>query len=163
MVAAPLLLGLLLLLGVANGSPVVAAKLLKQRFDVPLDGGRKLPDGKPVFGFSKTIRGLVVSMCFTVIVALLLGFEWSVGVAVSAGAMAGDLCSSFVKRRLRLEPHTQSFGLDQLPEALLPLLLLQDRLGLSWWDITVLLVAFLALQIGLSRLLFLLGIRDRPY
>jgi hypothetical protein len=55
------------------------------------------------------------------------------------------------------------FGLDQIPEALLPLLLVQDRLDLSWWDITVLLTAFVALQIGLSRLLFLLGIRDRPY
>ena len=32
MLAAPLLLGVLLLLGVANGSPVLAAKLLNERF-----------------------------------------------------------------------------------------------------------------------------------
>jgi CDP-2,3-bis-(O-geranylgeranyl)-sn-glycerol synthase len=163
MMAAPQLLGILLLLGIANGSPVLAARLLRYRFDVPLDGGRRLPDGQPVFGSSKTIRGLVVSIGSTTIAALLLGFEWSVGVGISVGAMAGDLSSSFVKRRLRLEPHAQSFGLDQIPEALLPLVLLQDRLGLSWWDIIVLLTAFVALQMGLSRLLFRLGIRDRPY
>jgi len=160
---APFLLSTLLLVGVANGSPVVAAKLLKERFSAPLDGGRKLADGQPVFGSSKTIRGLVVSICSTTIMALVLGFGWSVGVGVAAWAMAGDLSSSFVKRRLRLEPHAQAFGLDQIPEALLPLLLLQNLFGLSWLDIAVLLTSFIALQLGLSRLLFRLGIRDRPY
>jgi CDP-archaeol synthase len=163
MVGAPLLLGILLLLGVANGSPVLAAKLLDGRFDRPLDGGRKLPDGQSVFGASKTIRGLLVSTLSTMLAALALGFEWSLGAGIAAGAMAGDLCSSFVKRRFRLAPHSQVLGLDQIPEALVPLLLIQDRLGLSWLDIAVLLTAFLALQIGLSRLLFRLGIRDRPH
>src|SRR3712207_1010258 len=101
MLTAPLLLSILLLLGVANGSPVVTAKLLKDRFGAPLDSGRKLPDGQPVFGSSKTIRGLVASVCSTTLVALVLGFEWSVGTAVAVGAMSGDLFSSFVKRRLR--------------------------------------------------------------
>jgi hypothetical protein len=89
--SAPLLIGVLLLLVVANGSPVLAAKLLKHRVDVPLDHGHKLSDGQPVFGSAKTIRGLLVSICSTSIVALILGFEWSVGVIVSAGAMAGDV------------------------------------------------------------------------
>ncbi len=159
----PQLLSILLLLGVANGSPVIAAKLLKERFCAPVDGGRKLPDGQPVFGSSKTIRGLVVSICSTMIVALPLGFDWTVGAGVGIGAMAGDLSSSFVKRRLRLEPHARAFGLDQVPESLLPLLLLKDHLGLNWLDIAVLLIAFLALQLGLSRLLFRFGIRDRPF
>ena len=163
MLAAPLLLGVLLLLGIANGSPVVAANLLKERFSAPLDGGRKLCDGQPVFGSSKTIRGLVASICSTTIVALVLGFEWTVGVGIAVGAMLGDLSSSFVKRRLRLKLHAQVFGLDQIPEALLPLLLVQDHLGLSWLDITALLACFLALQLALSRLLFRLGIRDRPH
>ena len=166
MLAAPLLLGILLLLGVANGSPVLAATLLKERFNLPLDGGRKLPDGQPLFGSSKTIRGLLVSICSTTIVALVLGFEWSLGVGVAAGAMAGDLFSSFVKRRFRTAPHTQVFGLDQIPEALLPLLLFQDRLGLSWWDITVLLTAFSLSRSGSHASCFYLalaiGLTERP-
>jgi CDP-2,3-bis-(O-geranylgeranyl)-sn-glycerol synthase len=163
MLTDPLLLSILLLLGVANGSPVFARSLLKERFSAPLDGGRTLPDGQPLFGTSKTVRGLAVSVCSTTFVAMILGFEWSSGLVISLGAMAGDLFSSFVKRRLRLEPHAQAFGLDQVPEALLPLLLLRDRLGLSWLEVAVLLTAFVALQLGLSRLLFRLGIRDRPY
>jgi CDP-2,3-bis-(O-geranylgeranyl)-sn-glycerol synthase len=141
----------------------LAAKLLNERFSAPLDGGRKLCDGQPVFGSSKTVRGLVVSLGFTTIVALVLGFEWSVGVGIAVGAMVGDLSSSFVKRRLRLKLHAQVFGLDQIPEALLPLLLVQDHFGLSWLDITALLTCFVALQFALSRLLFGPGIRDRPY
>jgi CDP-2,3-bis-(O-geranylgeranyl)-sn-glycerol synthase len=77
--------------------------------------------------------------------------------------MTGDLFSSFVKRRLRLEPHAQAFGLDQVPEALVPLLLVRDHLGLAWLEIAALLTAFVALQLVLSRLLFMLGARDRPY
>jgi hypothetical protein len=160
---APQLLSILLLLGVANGSPIFARRLLKERFTAPIDGGRKLPDGQPVFGSSKTVRGLVVSLCSTTLIALVLGFEWSIGTSISLGAMAGDLFSSFVKRRLWLEPHAQALGLDQVPEALLPLFVVRDRLGLSWLEIAVLLTAFVALQVLLSRLLFLLGARDRPY
>jgi CDP-2,3-bis-(O-geranylgeranyl)-sn-glycerol synthase len=163
MIATPLLIGILLLLAVANGSPVLAARLLKHRFELPIDRGCKLRDGQALFGPAKTVRGLVVSICSTTVVALVLGFQWSVGSTVSVGAMAGDLCSSFLKRRLRMDIHAPCFGLDQIPEALFPLLLVQTRLGLSWWDIAVLLIAFVALQIGASRLLFILGIRDRPF
>jgi hypothetical protein len=159
----PLLLSVLLLVGVANGSPILAKKFLNNRFDMPLDGGRRLRDGQPVFGPSKTIRGLVVSVCSTTFVALLLGFEWTIGTVVAAGAMAGDLASSFVKRRLRLKSQAQAVGLDQIPEALLPLLLLKSRLGLSGAEIAGLVTAFVVLVLVLSRFLFRAGIRDRPY
>src|SRR5215213_9590803 len=160
---APQLLSILLLLGAANGSPIFARRLLKERFTAPADGGRKLPDGQPVFGSSKTVLGLVVSLCSTTLIALVLGFDWSIGTSVALGAMAGDLFSSFVKRRLRMEPHAPAFGLDQVPEALVPLLRVRDRLGLGWPEIAGLLTAFVALQLLLSRLLFMLGARDRPY
>ena len=126
---APQLLSILLLLGVANGSPIFARRLLKERFSIPVDGGRQLPDGQPVFGSSKTVLGLVVSLCSTTLIAFVLGFDWSIGTSIALGAMAGDLFSSFVKRRLRMEPHAQAFGLDQVPEALLQLLVVRDRLS----------------------------------
>jgi hypothetical protein len=163
MVTAAQLLSILLLIGVANGSPIFARALLKERLTTPVDGGRRLPDGQPVFGPSKTVCGVVVSFCSTTVLALVLGFEWSVGASIGLGAMAGDLFSSFVKRRLRLEPHAQAVGLDQIPEALTPLLLVRHHLGLVWPEIAVLLIAFVALQLLLSRLLFMLGARDQPY
>ena len=153
----------LLLLGAANGSPIFAKKLLSDRFSTPLDAGMTLWDGRPLFGASKTIRGFLVSIVTTTLVAVLLGFDWSVGALFAAASLGGDLLSSFLKRRLGLWLHDQAFGLDQVPEALLPMLLLRTELGLSAGGIAVTVVAFVILELVLSRLLFALRIRDRPY
>ena len=93
----------------------------------------------------------------------LLGVGWRIGAELAALSMLGDLCSSFLKRQLGLPPHAKAFGLDQIPEALVPILVLQTRLGLTGWDIAVLVAAFVTLEIVLSQLLFRLHLRDRPY
>jgi hypothetical protein len=153
----------LLLLGTANGAPVLATKLSGGSFAVPLDAGIRLPDGRPLFGAAKTVRGLLASIIATTAMSALLGLGWAAGAGVAAAAMGGDLISSFVKRRLGLALHARATGLDQVPEALLPMLLFRSSLGLSAADIAVALAAFIVLEIILSRLLFSLHIRDRPY
>jgi CDP-archaeol synthase len=159
-----LLLGqVLVLLGVANGAPVFATWLFGKRFGAPLDGGLKFPDGRPLFGPSKTVRGLVLSIACTTLAAALLGFEWIAGAGLAAASMLGDLLSSFIKRRLGLRAHSQAIGLDQIPESLLPLLLLRQHLGLGNGDIALIVTAFIVLELVLSRMLFRLHIRDRPY
>jgi CDP-diglyceride synthetase len=50
------------------------------------------------------VRGVVSSFLATPLVALLMGFQWEVGALVAGGAVAGDLFSSFVKRRLGFPP-----------------------------------------------------------
>ena len=85
-----LLLQLLILLVVANGTAVVAKKLLGVAFARPLDGGALFVDGQPVFGPSKTIRGIVVSVLATSICAVLMGLGWEVGTLVATFAMTGD-------------------------------------------------------------------------
>lgn len=157
------LLQILLLLGVANGTPIIARKILGERFSAPLDGGLKLADGQRLFGASKTVRGVLLAVVATALVAPLVGIEMMIGAGLAAASMLGDLLSSFTKRRLRLRPHAQALGLDQIPEALLPLLLLRARLSLSAGDIVLLVALFIALELVLSRLLFRLKIRDRPY
>jgi CDP-2,3-bis-(O-geranylgeranyl)-sn-glycerol synthase len=77
--------------------------------------------------------------------------------------MAGDLASSFIKRRLGLEPSSKATGLDQVPEALLPCLLLSAILPLTAGDIAVIVLLFFGGEILFSELLFLAGVRDRPY
>jgi CDP-2,3-bis-(O-geranylgeranyl)-sn-glycerol synthase len=156
-------LQLLALLGVANGTPILAKKLLQDRLSAPVDGGLTLPDGEPLFGISKTIRGVILSVVATAGSAVLLHLDWSTGATVAGLSMLGDLFSSFVKRRLHLPLHAQAFGLDQIPEALLPLLAVKVRFGLTIEDIAVLVFAFVVLEIVLSRVLFWLKIRDRPY
>ena len=156
-------LKLLLLLTFANGTPVIARKLFGSTLGYPLDGGMKFFDGQPLLGRSKTVRGVVLSVLITALAAPLLGFTWTTGAAVAALSMFGDLISSFLKRRLRLPSSSMALGLDQIPEALLPLLALRSRLGLGGLDIAVVVTVFFIGELLLSRVLFKLNIRDRPY
>jgi CDP-2,3-bis-(O-geranylgeranyl)-sn-glycerol synthase len=158
-----LILQLLALLGVANGTPIFAKKLLQDRLSTPLDGGLTLPDGEPLFGASKTIRGVILSVVATAGSAVLLHLDWGTGATIGGLSMLGDLFSSFVKRRLHLPLHAQAFGLDQIPEALLPLLIVKEQFNLTSNDIAVLVIAFIVLELVLSRILFRLKIRDRPF
>lgn len=157
------LAAILVLLGVANGAPIVARKIFQNRFNAPLDGGLRFFDGRPLLGPAKTIRGLLVSVTATVPVAVLLGLGWVVGAGLACAALAGDALSSFIKRRLGFRPHSQALGLDQIPESLLPLWLLRVPLNLTMTDMVILVAVFVALELLLSRLLYRLHIRDRPY
>ena len=77
--------------------------------------------------------------------------------------MTGDALSSFVKRRLGIASSGQATGLDQIPEALLPLLLVAGWLDLGWLQIVGVTAAFFVLEIPLARWTHRLGLRDRPY
>jgi CDP-2,3-bis-(O-geranylgeranyl)-sn-glycerol synthase len=67
--------------------------------------------------------------------------------------MAGDLCSSFLKRRLGLASSRSVPLLDQLPETLLPLWGLQAALGTTIHEILVAVALFVVVDLLLSRLL----------
>ena len=60
-----LIVQLLILLAVANGTPVIAKLLLGDKFAAALDGGAPFGDGRPWFGPSKTIRGFVLAVLAT--------------------------------------------------------------------------------------------------
>ena len=156
-------LSLLLLLLIANGTPVLARLLLGRRLRRPLDGGRVLGDGRPLFGPSKTWAGLASALAATALAAPLLGLPWWLGASTGLLAMLGDLLSSFLKRRLGLASGAMAPGLDQIPEALLPLLLCRPLLGLSWGEVLGLPVAFMAAALAISRLLYRLGLRQHPH
>jgi CDP-diglyceride synthetase len=151
------------LLALANGTPVVAKKLFGQSLALPLDAGLTFFDGRPLFGPSKTIRGIVFSVLATTASAPLIGLDLSVGAIAAAAAMAGDLCSSFVKRRLNFQPSSQAFGLDQVPESLLPLLARRAALSLTAADIVLGVGIFLIGEVILSRILYRAHLRDEPY
>jgi CDP-diglyceride synthetase len=154
---------LLLLLGVANGAPIAARHFLKARWSAPLDGGLKFVDGRPLLGPSKTVRGLVAAVVCTAGLAALLGWPPWVGAQVGLLAMAGDALSSFAKRRLNIPSSGKATGIDQIPEALLPLLAVRGTFALAWPEIAALTLAFFVLEIPLARLFFGLGWRERPY
>lgn len=158
-----MLLTALLLLIVANGTPVLGWYLLGRRCDWPIDGGRRAADGRPWLGAAKTFRGILLSIAVTAAVAAASGLSWSLGAGFAALAMLGDLLSSFVKRRLGLVPSSRAPGLDQVPEAALPLFACAAALDLQAWDILLLIAAFWLVDALLSRLLYALHLRKRPY
>ena len=108
---------------VANASPVILGG------GAPIDGGRTLWDGRPVFGKGKTWKGLILGILAGTVVGAVLAFivppalafnlpfndRLVLGFALSAGALCGDLAGSFTKRRLGYKSGAQSMLLDQLP------------------------------------------------
>lgn len=157
------ILQLLVLLAVANTAPIAGKRLFVNRLARPIDGGHRFFDGRPLFGPSKTIRGLVSAVLVTAAAAPLVGVAWQTGVLIGSLAMAGDLLSSFLKRRLKLPSSSKATGLDQVPESLLPTLACRNLLSLSVLDMAVTVAVFFVGEIVLARLSYRLHFRDRPY
>ncbi len=154
---------LLVLLSLANGTPVVAKKILGDYLATPVDFGANFVDGRRLFGPSKTWRGIALSVAVTGAGAILMSLPVAIGLTVGLLAMGGDLFSSCLKRRMDLAPSSQAIGLDQLPESLFPLLAIRNALDISALDMLVVVVGFFVGELVLSRFLFKLKIRDRPY
>jgi hypothetical protein len=154
---------LLGLLALANGAPLIAKRLFGSALAFPLDSGMTLDDGQPLFGHSKTIRGIALSIAVTTLGAPWTGLPSTAGLLVSAIAMIGDLLSSFAKRRMKLVPGSMALALDQIPESLLPATAARWVLPVSVLDIVAVTGLFFVGELVASRALFALNIRDRPY
>jgi len=156
-------LKMLLLVFVANAAPVIAQDVFGRRFSYPLDGRAMFFDAQPLFGASKSVRGVVCSLLATTVAAPIVGLSWLVGALIGLAAMFGDLCSSFIKRRMKLRPSSMASGLDQIPESLFPLLVCAAFLPLSAADVAIVVACFAAGEAFGSRILYRIHLRDRPY
>lgn len=153
----------LALLFVANGAPIVADCVCRSRLAMPVDFGIVLSDGNPLFGASKTFRGIVLAVLASAGAAAALGYAASTGALFGTLAMSGDLFSSFAKRRFGLLPSAKAPILDQLPESLLPAAILAPLFELSLVGIAALVGAF---SLSAPRVAFLLhraGVRRQPH
>jgi len=158
-----LILRVLVLLALANGAPVIASRLMGQTAAWPLDFQKTFADRRRIFGASKTIRGFCAAVAAAAGAAPLLGLSWLVGAVTAAASMAGDLFSSFVKRRLAMPPSSSATGLDQIPESLFGALAARLFLPLTWTEVAIVTVAFFFGQIVVSRLFYAIGLRNEPY
>lgn len=147
----------LALLAAANATPVIVAKLANERWAWPLDFGCVLPDGARLFGDHKTWRGLVSGMLASAIAAGLMGLPLWVGAGFALASLIADALSSAVKRRMKMRPGTECLGLDQLGEALLPLMLFAGPLALDAAEVALATIAFAVLDVAVTRL------RQRPW
>jgi CDP-2,3-bis-(O-geranylgeranyl)-sn-glycerol synthase len=84
----------------------------------PIDFGKSFIDGRPIFGSHKTIRGffsgLLVGTLAGLAMTVVLGYPLFFGLVSSLGALLGDLCGAFVKRRLGIAPGGLLPVIDQI-------------------------------------------------
>jgi CDP-2,3-bis-(O-geranylgeranyl)-sn-glycerol synthase len=158
-----LILQLLVLLTVANSAPVVIKSIFGKTAAWPLDFDCRLSDGQPLLGISKTIRGVVGAILCAAGAAPLIGLDWRIGVLTASGAMAGDLTSSFIKRRLAMRSSSMARGLDQIPEALFGVLAACAAIRIGVADIVIVTLVFFFGQVIVSRGAHAIGLRDEPY
>lgn len=145
------------LLACAHSAPWAAAGALGRRWAAPVDGGVTLADGRRLFGAHKTWRGVLAAVLCCAAVAPLLGYSVSLGFGFAALAMGADLATSVLKRRLNLAPGREVPGVDQIPEALVPLVLLAHPLGITVALAGLLTAVFLLLDLAA------LPLRHRPH
>jgi CDP-2,3-bis-(O-geranylgeranyl)-sn-glycerol synthase len=122
----------LLLISAANVVPWAAGRVMPHRWAMPLDGGLRLRDGERLLGNHKTWRGFLLGTLACALVAQLIGPGFAMGAGVGALSLTGD-------------------ALDQLPEALLPLAVFACALGLRSAEIAAATLAFLALDLIVTR------------
>jgi CDP-2,3-bis-(O-geranylgeranyl)-sn-glycerol synthase len=77
--------------------------------------------------------------------------------------MAGDLFSSFIKRRIGYPPSSKALGLDQIPESLFPALACKSILALTFTDVILIVALFSVGNLLVSRLLYKIHLRDEPH
>src|SRR6185503_12952754 len=135
----------------ANSAAWLAGRLHSQRSPAPLDFGLTAWDGQRLLGGHKSWRGFVSGVAACAMVGWLCGLGWWAGTAFGALSLLGDAFSSAVKRRLRRPPGSDVPLLDQLPEALLPLLSLWSWLAISWPEAAVVIGLFVLLDLLWTR------------
>ena len=158
-----IIINVLIVLGLANGAPILAARLLGKRWAYPVDNGRCAADGSRWLGASKTWRGIGSAFLVALPVAIGLGFSMTTAVLMLSLSMLGDLISSFIKRRRGMDASSRAIGLDQIPEAGLPVLFLWLKASLNIVEAAMVVLLFVVVEVLLSKILFYLHIRKRPY
>ncbi len=133
-----------------------------RRFKKPLDGGLVWFDRQPIFGEHKTFNGIMISLLGGIVAFPLMDLPWHIVGTAALLAMAGDLLSSFIKRRLALPSGKSVIVLDQLFESLLPTLYLKPILHISLVQ-TILILVFFILIAHLGAFLWrILTFRPAP-
>jgi len=150
----------------------------------PIDAGRTW-GGRRLLGDGKTWRGTVAGTATGVAAALVLTalapaasdalgvplpeFPLAAAVALSFGAMLGDILASFVKRRTGHDRGAAFPGLDQL-DFVVVALVLAAVVAPSWFGdvftLPVLAVAVVLtplLHVGTNVLAYQLGLKDEPW
>lgn len=169
--------------GVANMTPIFAARIpLIKKLDYPMDFYRTFC-GQRVFGSHKTWRGLVTGVVFgtlTLWVQVLavqhnswlaevtnpIGYQTLpvllVGPLFGLGALLGDAFESFFKRQIGRAPGQGWFPFDQTDYIIGGALATAPFVQLSLLQYSLLIVLWLIIHVVASAIGYLMGVKERP-
>lgn len=168
--------------GIANVTPILAARLPGlSKWDQPVDFGLRFK-GKPVLGTHKTLRGIITGTLAGTLVFFLqtkayANFGWAVnisdgvdysqatlwlGVLLSFGALLGDMVKSFAKRQFNVASGKSWFPFDQLDYIFGGLLLSSVVVTLSHSQSFLIIIVWFALHLISSYVGYLLELKKDP-
>jgi len=146
----------------ANATPVLMGGGL------PIDFGKKFPDGKPIFGKNKTFRGFFSGL----VVGTLVGFvesiffpeyHFSFGFLISLGALLGDLAGAFMKRRIGIAPGNLLPVVDQI-DFIIGAIILSLPLKILYLELTIaVLIITIPLHVLTNFAAYKLGLKSNPW
>lgn len=159
--------------GVANMSPVLAARLpLIKNWRTPIDFGQAY-NGKRLLGDNKTWRGLAFGGLAGAVTGLIqyrvltysaesTGFIVLVTGLMGLGALIGDAVESFFKRRAGVAPGEAWVPFDQIDYVIGGLVFVLPLIALSLADILRILLAYFVLHLFVGYLGYLIGLKSKP-
>lgn len=159
--------------GVANMSPILAARLpILRNWNTPIDIGQSYR-GKRLFGANKTWRGLLFGAVTGAIIGLIqyriitssaesTGFIIVVTAALGFGAMVGDTIESFFKRQVGVQPGARWFPFDQIDYIIGGLLFAMLFVSVSPADIVRIFLLYFGLHLVMSYIGYLIGVKKTP-
>lgn len=136
----------------------------------PLDFNHNLRDGRRILGNGVTWRGTIIGTLIGTLIGLIQGIITGnitqgilLGFTLGLGAMIGDACGSFIKRRFKVERGRPAPILDQLDFVVGALVFASLIVVIPFEMIVVILVISIFLHLGANIIAYLLGLKNVWY
>ncbi len=136
----------------------------------PLDFNHEFRDGRRILGNGVTWRGTIIGTIIGITIGLIQGIITGnilqgilLGLALGGGALIGDACGSFIKRRLKIESGRPAPILDQLDFVVGALVFASFVVVIPVEMIVIILVISIFLHLGANIIAYLLGLKNVWY
>ncbi len=146
----------------------------------PLDFGRNFTDGRRIFGDGVTWRGTIIGTAIGTLIGLIQGIVSIMGLlpvaipgdviqgillgfCLGAGALIGDACGSFLKRRMKIERGRPTPFLDQLDFVVGALIFASIVVVLPFYMIILVIIISIFLHLSANIIAYLLGLKKVWY
>ena len=136
----------------------------------PLDFNHNFRDSRRILGNGVTWRGTIIGTIIGITVGLIQGIitgnmlqGFLLGFTLGGGAMIGDACGSFIKRRLKLESGRPAPILDQLDFVVGALVFASLIVVIPLEMIIIILIISIFFHLGANVIAYLFGIKKVWY